>query len=363
LTGRTAAALAPCTGPLELSSETQAQGAAVRWRGAGCSGRFEISGQVRWDSDMAPNWLAPGAYVRGEEEVDGLKRQVAMRPGTGGAPVVDWWLEGEEQPFDDAARAWLAEHLLLFLRQTGFQAEQRVAGLLDQGGVEALLGEVEALNNDRVESLYLAAALRRDTLTTADEGRLLLAGSRLISSDADLADLLVAAVRRPGSSDATLEAVAAAAGSVGSDADRCRALSAGLAAATTSPARSALLSAAAGVRSDGDLADLLTASVGRLDADDAAERQAFAGAVGAIASDGDKARVLTALAGRADLPAPALAMLLDSASAIASDGDLARLLTTVAQRHALPGELREAYLRTAAGIASQADRQRALDAL
>lgn len=357
-----AATLTTCRGALELSAESRGDVTTVRWSGAGCNGRLEVSGELAWQDGPLPTRLAPGAYLRAEETADGTRRQVSVRPGDDGRPEVDWQVDGRQRTFDAAARSWLDERVLLLLRQTGLDADQRVARLLDDGGPEALLTEVEAVDNDRVESLYLSAALRRGGLTPSQEARLLRQGARLVTSDADLTDLLEVAAR-PAASEPTLLAVAEAARSVRSDGDRCRALRAGLAVAATPATVAALLDAAAGVRSDGDLSSLLVATVGSLDLTDAEVRRAFAGAVGSVASDGDRSRVLTALATRDDLPPPALALLLDAAAGIGSDGDRASLLVFVARRHELAGELRAAYLQAFRGIASEADRQRALDAL
>lgn len=358
------AALAPCAGPLELSARSNgSEQASVAWKGRRCAGRLEVSGEVRFDDDLRLTGLAPGAYLRGEETVGGSERKISVRPGADGAPAVDWWLDGEEARFDADARAWLAEHLLLLLRQTGYQAEERVARLLDGGGAAALLAEVAAIDSDRTAARYVEIALARPQLGDAEAARLIGGAARAIGSDAELAGLLAAAAGRPGASDAVLEAVAAASAAVGSDADRRRVLAAGLAAAATPAARTALLAAAAGIASDGDLAGLLVAAVDRLDLGDEGERRAFAAAAATLGSDADHARVLAAVAARPALPAAALAMVLESAAGIGSDGDLARLLVTVAERHPLDGELRAAYLRTARTIGSDADRRRAVEAL
>lgn len=354
------ATLAPCSGPYDLSARSAGETVRVEWRGERCSGRLEIGGDVRWDEAMHLERLAPGAFVRGEEKVGRAVRRLSVRPGDGGAPVVSWSVDGEEAAFDAGARAWLGERTLLLARQTGYRAGERVARLLEAGGMAALVAEVAEIDNDRVEALYVEMALGGEGLGGEDRASLVAAAARHVSSDGVLADLLTAVVNR-GTAD--LESVAAASRAIGSDGDRSRVLTVGLSAAVHAPERTALLRAAAGVGSDGDLSQLLVSAVDRFDLADAGERRAFAAAVATVGSDGDRTRVLAALAGRDDLPPAALALLLDSAAGIGSDGDLARLLVTVAGRHKLEGDLRRAYLRTAEGIGSEGDRRRAVEAL
>ena len=88
-----------------------------------------------------------------------------------------------QHPLNAEGRAWLAEMVQLMLRNTGMEAEARVALLLGQGGHDAVLAELPHLGGDRVQRVYLAELMTQARLNGAAYQATMRAASENISSD------------------------------------------------------------------------------------------------------------------------------------------------------------------------------------
>jgi hypothetical protein len=332
-----------------------------RWSKPGCDVDVRMEGDVEFSTsfrDVAR--LGRGAFLRIEEEEGGTQRRLDVTPGTDGAPLYAYRVNGNEQPFDAAARAWYEGMLLQIFRRGGFMAEERVAALLASGGAAAVFQELEALSSDYVFATYTRELMEQATLTAPQTVGLVGRAAARVDSDYYMAEILGAVADRQLSSDDVLDAFIAATSSVDSDHYRTEVLSRALDREDLSPARvAAVLESASGISSDFYLAQLLGSIAGRY-ALEPALRGPYLRAVESIESDHYRTEVLSTLLGRNDLDVSEMAVVLRATAGVDSDHYRTQILAQIATR-ALPSDaLRAAYLEAADGIESDHYRSEAL---
>ncbi|MFW6202488.1 MAG: hypothetical protein ACOC8B_07910, partial [Gemmatimonadota bacterium] len=325
----------------------------LRWTADDCELEARIEGEVRFRGDlMGIASIASGGSFRLEEEDRGLRRRVDVRPGPDGELAYESWVDGARRPFDADARAWFERALQALLQRTGYATEERVEWLLEGGGIDAVLAEVESIRSDFVQRRYLLEMLRQ---ADPDERQLIrvvaLAGVRL-DSDFELAQLLIHVADAGPMTEAVRQAFIEAATSLDSDFERRRVLSAALASGDASPRNvAALIDAARAIGSDFELATLLIAVADRFALGPDIQRSYLAAATG-IGSDFEKRRVLDALLDQDGLTAESFGEILDAAREIGSDFELARLLKRTAGHDLGSPDVRRSYLAAARSIGS-----------
>lgn len=282
-----------------------------------------VSGEVTFaPDDTGIVAMAKGAEFELFEKSGGTTRSLEVE-NVAGKLEHRFELDGKDHAFDADARAWLARTLPHVMRETGMQAEARGKRLLAAGGPDALLAEIDRIENDYSRGRYLAVLFAEATLD-----------------------------------DARLDRALAIAGKIGSDYELRRALEGGLAGRTLSPAHQAkLLAAAAGISSDYEQAQLLVALAGTQTLEGpvlAAWRTVLDG----IASDYEQRRVLMALLENGSPAAVSLA--LESATKLGSDYEAGQLLAAAAPATRGNPAALAAWLRVVDGIASDYEHRQAL---
>lgn len=116
-----------------------------------------------------------------EEKRDGQRRSLTVKPGgaasaaaASGADAKDgsapsnfrrvWRVNGQERPYDDEARQWLARVLPDVLRETGLQREARIQRIAAKGGTEAVLAEIALIESGHARKRYVQTLLSRGPL-------------------------------------------------------------------------------------------------------------------------------------------------------------------------------------------------------
>lgn len=334
----------------------------VQWESGDCELDLRVEGEIRFtDALDGIEHMGPGAVFRLREDDRGLRRELAAVPGTGGTPAYTYRYDGDEAPFDAEARRWFARIVHKLARDSGFGAEQRVAGLLRDGGAEAVLEEIELLGGDWVRSLYFGELVDQAALAPAQVTRALrLAGSRL-ESDHYLARVATALADEGPMSAEGREALVGTVRAIESDHYRAQVLGRALASGALGPRGvQTLLDAVAQVDSDHYVAQILTEAAGtqRLGT---ADRDAYLRIARSMESDHYRAEVLTALLdaggdGVADAVAMAIPDAMESGHYIAE-------VTTRLVAGGLGPEGHEAFVRTIAMTDSDHARARMLRAL
>jgi beta-lactamase regulating signal transducer with metallopeptidase domain len=336
----------------------------LEWSKPGCDVEVRFEGEVEFSADFRDvASLGLGALLRIEETEGRTERRLDITPAADGAPSYRYQVDGQEQPFEAAARAWYEGMLLQVFRRGGFMAEERVAALLRSGGTAAVLHELEAIPSDFVFALYTGELFEQGDVTAAQAVTLLDRATARIESDFYMAEILGEVARRHLGSDVVLDAFVAASTTLESDHYRAQVLTQALEQTTLTPPRvAAVLRSAGEIESDHYLAQLLEGVAARY-ALEPALRESYLTAVQSIESDHYQAEVLSTLLARNDLDADELAVVIRAVEGVESDHYRASVLQEIAAR-ALPSDaLRSAYLQAAAGIESDHYRTEALSRL
>jgi len=330
---------------------------------ASCSLEIELDGDIRFSADdRGIERMGRGAELTIEEHSD-TPRKVVVTAGPGGEPRFRYTVDGDDRPFDAAGRSWLAEVLPEVFRTTGLQAPERVARLLSEGGVPAVLAEIRLMSSDRVQGLYFDQVLGQRSLSPPEAEAFLRTAGETIGSDHSLGELLSRFPSAPLAAPRVQAAFVEAAATIGSDHEAGRVLKTLLGRGDLAPATvDAVMPITEEIGSDHELAEVLLALL-EAGPRDRPVSPAFFAAADTIGSDHEQGRVLRAVIDRGHLDDATVQALLASAEKIGSDHELAEMLVLLASRTGLDGPLRARYLETAKGIGSRHDHDRALAAV
>ncbi|HEV8264946.1 MAG TPA: M56 family metallopeptidase [Gemmatimonadales bacterium] len=331
-------------------------------------GRCDVVFTAEGDFTFSDDFTDIATVSRGGEVVveldDGESlRRLVVRPGPGGVLEREYRVDRETRPFDAAARAWLAETLTLMFRASGLAAPERARWILDRRGIDALVEEIVLLQGDYTRRQYYDVALGSGRLDAATIERLVLRAGQEISSDYELAELLIGLTQHQPLTAGMQAGFVTAARTIQSDYERRRVLEAALQRRDVSTqVATAMLEAAGDIGSDYELAELLI-GIHRIRPMDDAVRDAFFGAANSLQSDYEHRRVLSTVVAARPLSAAMLHATLESAAGIRSDYELAELLTQVAALNVIDEKESPPYLLAAQTIQSDHEAARALAAL
>jgi Zn-dependent protease with chaperone function len=292
--------------------------------------RMESEGEVTFaadESDVAT--LAAHGEFQLTEKIDGVKHEYEVKADAQGNLARSYRRDGSKQPLDEASRLWLAQALPRMFRESGFDADARVARLLAKGGPDLVLAEVDLASSDHAKGAYLGRLLGTTTLEAAQLDRALASAAR-IDSAYELRRALEGAFRTQKLDGARW---------------------------------TRLLETARQIDSDYELAELLIPVAGRMPAEAGpVELQAWLDAAIEIGSDYELRRTLEAAAARPVEGAFLVSLLGRAAERLGSDYELRSMLESVAPRSADPA-VYGAYLAAARQLESDFERRSALEAL
>jgi beta-lactamase regulating signal transducer with metallopeptidase domain len=319
-------------------------------------GSFELN-----DDDTEIVKISPGGYVRFSDGMWMRGRSVEFTADGAGNVTRRFFVGSSERPFEPEGRAWLAKTLPRFVRMSGFNAKGRVARLLRNGGVPAVLAEISLIEGDWAKKVYYTELLKAADLDAASARRVLDDAARDIDSDYELASLLIEGSAKLVLDDATRTAYLAAAKTLSSDYEQNRVLTNLVKRGSVTPALlPAVLDTSRSLDSDYEAASLLTLVVQRHTITGAVRAPFFA-AVGGIGSGYEKGRVLQALLKRSDVPSDVLIDALNEAAKIGGY-EASQVLQAAARHQDITGPARETYVRVADSL-SEHEQGQALAAL
>jgi beta-lactamase regulating signal transducer with metallopeptidase domain len=331
-----------------------------------CRIDLDATGKVQYSNDFTD---VTGLDRNGSftlERRDGReRRRLEIEPGPGGPLVRHWYVNGQLQAGATAtdAREWLAGTLTIVFRHTAYQAKERSAWILRQGGVPALLAEVGHIHSDYAASTYYRVLLTQKQLDAATLRSVVEDAGQRIHSDYALSQLLQAVAQHQ-SMDHTVEvAYVAAAGNIDSDYEKGQALSAVLKRPDlTQDVADAMLREATTMHSDYELAKLLR---GLIAAHPIAQNMTpiFFQAVSSIGSDYERHGVLRAMLEQGPPSQDVLDRTLEAAQGMSSDYELAGLLLEVAQKYPVDRALPASYVKAARSLTSDHEQGRVWAAL
>ena len=155
----------------------------LKWSRRGCRIEMRIDGDLEFSDDMsAITRVARDGEVRIEQR-GAVRRELRLATRRDGKLGVNYKVDGRGRTFDAAGRAWMTEMIEMMLRNTGMNADQRVAMLLRRGGHDAVLAELPQLAGDRVQRRYLAELMTQAQLNGTAYAATMRAASENIRSE------------------------------------------------------------------------------------------------------------------------------------------------------------------------------------
>lgn len=276
------------------------------------------------ESDVAT--LSAGGRATFEETRGGVSQRVEITERSGKLER-RYFVNGSEQPWNDAARTWLAK-LVIDVERSGLGAEAREQHLYAQGGAKRVLDEIAQIHSDYARSAYL---------------KLLLAHGKLEPADLDRAMKL--------------------AGEAQSDYERRQQLQAIFRTQPLDAERQiTFLQQATHFDSDYERAELLVEIAPTL-ADRADVRQAWLDAALRLQSDYERRRTLTTMLDRPGLDDAQLASVIKASASMGSDYERRELLVAAIRRARDVEALAPLYVSSVQDLGSDYERREALFAL
>jgi DnaJ-domain-containing protein 1 len=309
-------------------SRTESNGTTtMTWTNRGDRLTVRLKGDVDFGEDDSSIVALDGrGYFAVEERRNGRRREVDVEPRADGTIEYTYFENRREQPFDEAARAWLKRLLPEIIRATGIGAEKRVQYILGKRGVEGVLTEIDRLDRDWVIRRYTSELLAADVVTDDQIPVILNRTMRRMDSDYEMAELLIAVADESKHDPIVLASYVDAARLIDSDYELRRVISGIEIDGETSPQTiTAVFDLAGQIESDYERAELLIALAEVAEANRDVHRE-FLRAARAMDSDYELRRVISSLGSRHDLSNESLAEVLALAEAIDSDYEKAELL-------------------------------------
>jgi beta-lactamase regulating signal transducer with metallopeptidase domain len=365
---------------------TNGDNVSVKWTGA-----FRLS-----DDDKDITWVEAGKTVDVSHGSWLDSTRVEIKGLANGGVEHTYYRNDIARPYEPEGRVFLAEMLQKIIRQSGFGAQSRVARFLKQGGVNAVLAEIEKLQGDYARRVYYGELFKQAKLSPAEITQIATRASQTIGSDYELSTLLRTAAKQAGTDESALVAVIRATSTIKSDYEMHRSLSASLPAHPTAKEAAAALASAAGLQSDYERASFLIefAKKGGLSSSTEAaffdlvhgihgsydqgrvlkavmampevsesSRAEARKASQSMSSDYDRRQVLSASMAGDTLSARDAGQVLASASAIRSENDRSTLLIELVKKGGLTDETAPAFFPLVAGMHSSYEQRQVISAV
>ncbi|HEX7960009.1 MAG TPA: M56 family metallopeptidase, partial [Terriglobales bacterium] len=307
------------------------------WSGVGpngerCNINLYAEGNIVFKTDLSGiQSISPGGFLEISASNGPHFRKVTAKPNGAGNVELSWTVDSQPGELGDQERGWLAAFLLALERQTAFSAETRVPALLQKGGPNAVLDEVNNMTADYARSRYLLLMLEKDKLDNAQLLRTIEFTGKNMGSDYEHARVLLQVAKQYSLDDET--------------------------------SRRAFLNSSNGLKSDYEHARVLLELLKRPRLSTETRNSAIQSANN-IHSNFERARVLIAATCDCDnvAPAPLPAVFYEAANGIGSDFEHSRVLLAVIdnKKQQLSPEDAKNILQSAKHIGSDYERWRVL---
>src|SRR5262249_25296716 len=146
--------------------------------------RIRIKGKPEFTDDYSDiKSLPPRGSARVEETRGSVSRRWEVELDADGNLRRSYFVQGKAHEFDSEARQWLSGLLLEAVRQSGFDAERRVARLYQKGGANAVFEEVSLIKGDYAKGVYLRELMKSHELDSVSAERVVAQAAREMKSD------------------------------------------------------------------------------------------------------------------------------------------------------------------------------------
>jgi beta-lactamase regulating signal transducer with metallopeptidase domain len=176
------------------SSSVNDDGRVRRWTvklsGGGCTVDLRAEGRIDFAADFTDiTGLSTGGFFRLDVTENGSRHQLEIE-SRNGTLARTWRVDGREQPYDAAARAWFGAFLIELDRRTAIGVDIRLPLLLKQGGAGAVLKETALMPSDYARGEYYGRMVKSTWLTPEEVARVLEQATSMKTSDYYASELL-----------------------------------------------------------------------------------------------------------------------------------------------------------------------------
>jgi beta-lactamase regulating signal transducer with metallopeptidase domain len=318
---------------------------AIKWTGA-----FRIS-----DDDKDIVWVEAGKSVQVSDGGWVFSTGVEVKGLADGKVERSYYRNSIARPYEPEGREFLATMLQKVVRVSGFGAESRVERFLKQGGVNAVLAEIELLQGDYARRVYYTELLKQAKVPPAELARIMGRASATIQSDYELASLVVTALGASQGDEAARIAAIDATKTIGSDYEMRRALTAALTEPVSAKVSASVLAAAANIQQDYERATLLI-DVAKKGGLVTSTKTAYFDLVKGIRSPYEQGRVLRSATGTTTLPEDVMSDAVKASQTMSGDYERRQFLSASMARQPVTPKNAGDVLQSAAGIKSDNER-------
>jgi len=330
------------------------------------SRRLQIasSGKIEFTEDERDiQHISPGGHFAVLEKRGFTTRRLEIEPGPDGKLTRSYTYRGEPIPFDEGAKAWLAELIQGLIRDDGFEAPSRVQRILQRQGPAAVLDEITRIKNGQVKSIYFEELAKSNALDLTMKQRIINQASKEISSDGEKAVLLERLVGHFWNDVTLRESLIVSVDTLHSDGEKARLLSHVLEKPNpTTRDLVAILGVVERISSDGEKSSLLQLLAPHYSGTDAL-RTSFFRAANTLRSDGERRQALGVLLQNKALGLEDLVEGLESVAYLSSDGEKASMLVEMTKLYKEDAALRSAFFKATDTLSSDGEHRRVLSEL
>lgn len=357
--------------------------------------KADLSRKIIFDEALGEvDYFPPNSSMEVKTKTSKDSRKLKISSDDGDIQYL-YYEQGKKSNFDSQAKAWFAGVIPAILRNSGWQASERIARIAAESGYESVLDEISQIRSDGIASLYfkhlmtlgklsdeqlqraillteilesdsahastLEHILNTQSLSVSHFKDLLYIGLN-IESDSQQSRMLGKAIRVMPDDNSLYPSMSKALASIQSDSQLARLLedliqTTDLSSGILKP----LFVSANGIESDSELSNLLIQV-----AEQATSRSLMKNTLAlsrTIESDSEMRRLMIQLISM-PINNGEVAKLIDtSAKHISSDSELARLLVKVADKRGLSGKIEQAIRNALTEISSDSERRRVMQTI
>jgi len=292
-----------------------------RWNTSSTTADFnvELRGKIELtDDDKDIKSISDDGYLEIAKTVFGSKRSIRIESLGAGKMSREYYEGRTKMPWDPNGKKWLGEILPELVHTTTIGAEARVKRIFAKGGTNAVLSEIDKLENDHVRAHY-GKLLMQQAVAPKDYAVVINKMSDVIDSDHYITDFLQSNVKKFLTNKEATTGLFAAAGDLESDHYKTIVITEALKGSLQTPENLRLaMKAASEMESDHYVAQVLSTLLQQDNIGDDALTELI-NTTKTLESDHYKTMVLTQALEKKGLPPSAHERLLESVKEMSSD--------------------------------------------
>lgn len=353
------------TASAQTTTRTSSSKGNMTWINSTDTEKFQVEteGEIVFrDDDSGVASISQGGILKASYQSAGKQWKLEVKPASNGSLTYQYEVDGKKMPYSASSQSDLAPFFLKIIRETGINAEVRVARILKNSGPEGIFREIEHIESGSSIVRYLIELVVQGQLNERDLIKTGELAQAEVKSSGDLSRFLMRTdsyfIEKPGARSTFFNV----AESIPSSGDRARVLMGLYELSLDSSTHEQLVEVAATIPSSGDKTRVLIAGLDNFPESGKA-RTAYFKAAATIPSSGDQSRLLVALLSENDLDAESVRLSFDIVSSMSSSGDKARVLIKAAPMYNNSPQHRDHFFKAVSTIPSSGEHARVLIAL